>query len=118
MVLHRLKRGVKKLNENRQADFEKFLAKKLEKFDTETINAARLVIEKAEAGLDWRIDAAKDVGDWDAVDAGKMSERECYDKTAGFWEKFNSAVHKIQPRILTQSENLCLIWSTITRISA
>lgn len=104
MVLHRLKRGVKKLNENRQADFEKFLAKKLEKFDTETVNAARLVIEKAEAGLDWRIDAAKDVGDWDAVDAGKMSERECYDKTAGFWEKFNSAVRKFNPNTFTIGE--------------
>ena len=95
---------MKKLNENRQADFEKFLAKKLEKFDTETVNAARLVIEKAEAGLDWRIDAAKDVGDWDAVDAGKMSERECYDKTAGFWEKFNSAVRKFNPNTFTIGE--------------
>ena len=103
-VLHKLKRGVKKLDEYRQNDFVNFLASKLGKFDADTVNVARLVIEKAEAGLDWRIDAAKDVGDWDAVDARKLSERACYDKTADFWKNFNTAVHKFNPNTYTIGE--------------
>ncbi len=99
-----LKHGLKKIDKNRQADFERFLAQKIGKFDADTVNVARLVMEKAEAGLDWRIDAAKDVGDWDAVDANKLPEKECYDKTADFWTKFNTGVRQYNPGAYTIGE--------------
>lgn len=96
-VLSKLQNGLKKIDTKKVADFESFISDKLEKFDADTVNVARLILEKSEAGLDWRIDASKDVGDWDAVDAGKLSEKVCYDETAKFWERFNSAIHKFNP---------------------
>lgn len=103
-VLEILQNGINKIDASDREKFIEYLAKKSENLDADTINVAKLIVQKAEAGLDWRIDAAKDVGDWDSVEAGDFQENECYDRLSQFWTHFNKNVRKYNPKSYTIGE--------------
>ncbi len=99
-----IKNGIKNIPVQNEDKFVNLLAARINKLDSDTINVAKLIIEKTESGLDWRIDAAKDVADWEAHEAGKIST----DKNKGvifdFWSKFNKGVRQYNPRSYTIGE--------------
>lgn len=103
-MLSLLKDGAKKIPQDTKTEFVNFLAQRMENIDSDAINAARLIIERSESGLDWRIDAAKDIGDWDSVEAGRFDRSECLDKFSEFWHHFNKGVRQYNPKAYTIGE--------------
>lgn len=68
------------------------LKSKIGKMTPESIKVADLIIDKTEAGLNWRYDAAKDVADIEAFSAGITGADEAWGLVADFWKKFNNGV--------------------------
>ena len=97
-LLDVLDTGMHNISEKKRAYFVEHLYNRLKNIDSDAINVAKLVIEKSESGLDWRIDASKDVGDWDAVQRNLMSADECMRKVIKFWGKFNEGIAKYNPK--------------------
>ena len=99
-----IKNGINQIDEKDRARFIKYIAEKARNVDADTINVARLILEKTESGLDWRIDASKDVGDWDGAEAGIFDEQDCYERFSRFWVHFNKNVRKFNPKSYTIGE--------------
>jgi len=72
-----------------------------------TLNSFRLaeaIVGKASLGLDFRLDAAKDVVDMDAVRNGDMSFDEAWDQAIDFWKKYVKTIKNINPNAYIVAE--------------
>ncbi|MEI7473825.1 MAG: alpha-amylase family glycosyl hydrolase [bacterium] len=86
-------------------DFAKYLEAKLKNvMDKDVLPLAKLCVDRSESGLEWRIDAAKDVADMDSKIEGKSKLEDLAVGTAKFWKKFNETVRDINPRAYTIGE--------------
>src|SRR5574344_2112449 len=103
-LLEKLQKGIDAVSENKKEDFVKLLYNRVKNVDSDSINVAKLIMEKNEAGLGWRIDASKDVGEWDAVTDGKYDNSVNISKIMGFWNKFNTSINKYNPNSIKIGE--------------
>ncbi len=103
-LLEKIENGIDNLSEQKIDWIVNHLAKRIQNIDSDAFNVAKLIIEKTESGLDWRIDAAKDVGDNESKMANKFSADKNIDAIYNFWNKFNSAVRKQNPYSYTIGE--------------
>lgn len=71
--------------------------KQIEGTKLSSFRLAEAMAEKAALGLDFRLDAAKDVVDMDAVRNGDMTFDEAWDQVIDFWKKYVSAIKKVNP---------------------
>ncbi len=92
-VLKKIETGLKNLN----ADDKKVLIRAL--FDTikgtneNSFKLAEMITDRLNSGLDWRIDAAKDIGDMNALKEGKDSLDMVWPEVTHFWKKFAEGVY-------------------------
>lgn len=98
LLISKIKNGLNSIPTELEASFVKMLSDRVVKMDSDSINVAKLIVEKTESGLDWRIDAAKDVGDWENLEAERFDSEKNKDGILGFWNKFNTNVRKYNPR--------------------
>jgi len=91
-LLAHLKRNIRHISEDDINKFVKHLKSKLNGITPETIKVADLIIDKSEAGLNWRMDAAKDVAGMEAFGEGRTTLNESWGVVADFWNKFNAGV--------------------------
>ena len=72
-----------------------------------TINSFRLaeaMVNKAGLGLDFRLDAAKDVADMDAVRNGDITFDQAWDDVIDFWKKIVQEIKKVNPNAYIVAE--------------
>lgn len=85
-----------------------FVAKSVSKqIEGTTVNGFRLaeaMVGKAGLGLDFRLDAAKDITDMDAVRNGDMSFDEAWDQVIDFWKKYVREIKKVNPNAYIVAE--------------
>jgi len=97
-VIEKQKAGIKEISEQEKKAFAEQLAKRLEGLDGNTVKVAKLVVDKVEGGLEWRIDASKDVCPVEDMLEGKADFESNWDKGIKFWNKFTDGVRKYNPR--------------------
>ena len=97
-LISKIKSGLNSIPKDSQDLFVSNLTDRISSINSDAINVAKLIVEKTESGLDWRIDAAKDVGDWENLDAGRIDVDKNKNGILAFWNRFNNAVHKYNPR--------------------
>ena len=102
-IIYSIKQGLGNVKKG-EDDFVKSLSEKIENIDIDSIKAAKLVVNKTESGLDWRIDAAKDIADIDAIRDGKATFSESWEDVISFWKKFNTEVRTYNPKAYTIGE--------------
>jgi len=103
-LIGKLKSGLNSIPKSKIDKFVDYLSNRLSKIDSDSINVARLILEKSESGLDWRIDAAKDVGSYDAVYDGKYDFVDNQEAIMAFWNKINVAKSKYNPKSFSIGE--------------
>ncbi len=62
------------------------------------------MVRKSGLGLAWRLDAAKDVIDMDAVRNGDLTFDQAWDQVIEFWSKFVQVVKKKNPNAYIVAE--------------
>ena len=93
-LVARLEEGLNSININKLQPYVEYLEKDVIKgASAEDLRVAKLLSDKAQAGLNWRIDAAKDIADIESIGT-KANSEECMDAIISFWNKFNKGVDK------------------------
>jgi len=98
ILISRLKSGIENIDPEQKKAFAEQLAGRLNGLDGNTVKVAKLVVDKAEGGLEWRIDAAKDVCPVEEILEGKADFESNWDKGVNFWNKFTEGVRKYNPK--------------------
>jgi len=99
-LLSRIKLGLNDIKEEDITEFAKSISKRLEGIDGEKVKVAKLIVDKTESGLDWRVDAAKDVCPVENINegGGKADFEESWDKGTVFWKNFIDGIRNKNPR--------------------
>ena len=93
-LITKLKHGIATISENDKDALASAIVKGLNHLDYNAFNLADVIIDKTNAGLDWRIDAAKDVADVEALRAGGTEFETLWDDVIGFWKSFADGILK------------------------
>ena len=103
-LLEEIKHGLNNIPDDDIDAFVNHLSSRLKDVNSDSINVAKLIIEQTESGLDWRIDASKDVGDFESVEDGLLDYNTNIKHITSFWNKFNKGVREYNPRSYTIGE--------------
>lgn len=96
LVLDRLKEGIIKLSGDRGtiAKLAENFIQRLNGINLDDFRLAEALLDKSESGLGWRIDAAKDIANIDALRLKLDSPSKTMEEVTKFWGRFNQAVLK------------------------
>lgn len=103
-VLNEFQKGLKKLDASGESIIVESITKTLRDTSLESFKLADLIIDKTQAGLDWRIDATKDITDVEALRNGNELFGTFWDSVIDFWKKFVNTVQEKNPNAYTVAE--------------
>ena len=104
MLLRRIKKGMTKLDSSIDGEMVEAIVRTLKDTNVESFKLADLIIDKTQSGLDWRIDAAKDIADVEALRNKNTNFDYTWRQVIGFWKKFVQGVVAINPNAYTVAE--------------
>lgn len=96
-LIHKLRHNINKISKKDREGLKNAFAKSLEGTSYESFALADMIVSRTESGLDWRIDATKDIGDIDSLRSGKTNFRYTWDEIIKFWTKFANGVREYHP---------------------
>ncbi len=96
-LVSKIRHRIKKINENDKNDFTNALWKSIQGTDANSFKLAEIIVDRTQAGLDWRIDATKDIGDIGSLKNQKTDFEYTWNKIIQFWSKFTDAVKEYHP---------------------
>lgn len=104
-LIKRIKSGLKNISESDKEALADALKRKIKGTNAHSFRLAEVIIDRTESGLDWRIDAAKDVADVDALrNDGESSFDTTFGNVTSFWNKFARDILKENPNSLLIAE--------------
>ena len=92
LVIKRLKSGIKNISLNNKDAITSAITKRLEGLNENSFALAEMIVDRNNAGLDWRIDAAKDIADMDALRNGNANFKDEWSSVIDFWRNFSKGV--------------------------
>ncbi len=92
-VISKLRSGLKKLNKDDKKLLVDAIFKSLKGTNENSFMLAEMITDRLNAGLDWRIDATKDIGDMNALKAGTERLDEMWSEVTNFWKNWAGAVY-------------------------
>lgn len=93
ILLDKLQEGMDKLTDDNVKFFADSLKKTLNNTNADSFKLADLIIDKTQSGLDWRIDATKDIADKEAMLSGYMNFESTWQEVIDFWKRFATGVY-------------------------
>lgn len=104
MVISAMRKGIKHLDTSLNSELIESLVKTLKDTNVHSYQLADLIIDKTQAGLDWRIDATKDIADVEALRNGNTNFEYTWQSVIDFWKKFTQGVIAKNPNAYTVAE--------------
>ncbi len=104
MLLNSLSRGMKKLDSSIDGEMVESIVRALKDTNVNSFKLADLIIDKTQAGLDWRIDAAKDIADMESLRQKKAKFEDEWEDVIDFWKRFTQGVIAKNPNAYTVAE--------------
>ena len=89
--------GLKKLSDADVNYVADSISKQIDGTDTSSFRLAEAIVDRAGLGLDWRLDAAKDVMDMDAIRNEDNDFDDTWNDVIQFWGKFVQGVKENNP---------------------
>ena len=102
MLLEKIEDGISTLDASSKSPIVESLTKKLKGTNALSFKLADLIIDKTQSGLDWRIDATKDIADVEALRNGNTDFEYTWQAITNFWKRFSQGV-------LSQNPNAYLV---------
>lgn len=103
-VISKIKSGVKSLKKEDKVGMTKILFNTLKGTNVESYKLAEMIVDRLEAGLDWRIDAAKDIGDINDLKNDGDDIDVTWQKVTDFWKTFTKGVRNENPNAYVVAE--------------
>lgn len=104
MLLSKLRKGIKHIDRSMNSELVESLVKTLKDTNADSFKLADLIIDKTQSGLDWRIDATKDIADVEALRNGNTNFDYTWQSVINFWHKFVKGVTDKNPNAYTVAE--------------
>ncbi|MBQ8848260.1 MAG: hypothetical protein IJ003_04880 [Candidatus Gastranaerophilales bacterium] len=105
------------LDDSSTAQIVAKMKKELDGVSLKDFKYAEAIVEQGKGGLNWRFDAAKDIGDLDAIRDGRVRFSTIWDGgdmegVVEFWEEFIGRVHEYNPAsyIISEITDLWSFW--------
>ena len=96
-VINKISKGVNSLNP-KDIDFvASSINKRIQNTNTNSFKLAEVMVDRSGLGLDWRLDAAKDVADMDSVRNLDQTFDKAWDNVIKFWGNFVDVVKEENP---------------------
>lgn len=95
MVLSALQKGLKNLNSDKE--IVKSITTILKGTNAKSFALADYIIDKSQAGLDWRIDATKDIADIEALRNFNTDFETTWQNVIDFWKRFAQGILQENP---------------------
>ena len=96
-LVSKIRHRIKRINDSDKSDFTNALWQSIKGTDSTSFKLAEMIIDRTQAGLDWRIDATKDIGDIGSVRNKKTDFEYTWNNIIKFWSKFTDAVKEYHP---------------------
>ncbi len=103
-VIKKISDGMKNLDSSLKSEIVDSISKTLKGTDVKSFQLADLIIDKTQSGLDWRIDATKDIADVESLRNSYSNFEFTWNQVIDFWKKFNNAVIKENPNAYMVAE--------------
>lgn len=97
MLLEKIQEGMKTLDSSENSQIAESLLKTLKDTSLESFKLADLIIDKTQSGLDWRIDATKDIADVESLRCGGTKFEDTWNTIIDFWKKFAQGILSKNP---------------------
>lgn len=92
LLVKHLRSGVRGISSSDKEKITNAVAKRLEGLNENSFALAEMIVDRNNAGLDWRIDAAKDIADMDALRNGNANFKDEWSSVVDFWRNFSKGV--------------------------
>ncbi len=103
-VISKIRSGIKNLDSSLSSELVDSINKTLKGTDVKSFQLADLIIDKTQSGLDWRIDATKDIADVESLRNSHSNFEFTWNQVIDFWKKFNQSVIKVNPNAYMVAE--------------
>lgn len=103
-IVNKIKKGVDNLGKDDVDFVASSIEKRFKNTNANSFKLAEAMVDRSGLGLDWRLDAAKDVADMDSVRNGDQGFDTAWNNMLGFWGNFVSAVKEENPNSYTVAE--------------
>ncbi|UKI41092.1 MAG: hypothetical protein L6V95_13555 [Candidatus Melainabacteria bacterium] len=90
-VINSIKSGMENITDSDKQELADILKKRFANYDKTSLKLASMLIDKAETGLDWRLDAAKDVSNINLLRTHQETYDNVMDNVTRFWGKFEKS---------------------------
>ena len=97
LILEKMKKGINTIPHESEALIKNSILGALKNTNAQSFKLADLIIDKTQAGLDWRIDATKDIADIDSLRTHKQPFEDIWNDVIGFWKKFAQGIYSENP---------------------
>ncbi|MCM1339491.1 MAG: hypothetical protein NC191_07475 [Muribaculaceae bacterium] len=97
MLLSKMSKGMKILDDSENSLIVKSMLATLKDTSLESFRLADLIIDKNQAGLDWRIDATKDIADVESLRCGGTKFEDTWNTIIDFWKNFAQGILSKNP---------------------
>ncbi|MBO8430703.1 hypothetical protein IAC76_04885 [Spirochaetes bacterium] len=92
-----IKSGIPAISDKDKAILVDALYKMLEGTNTMSFKLAEVIVDRSKSGLDWRIDATKDIADVESLRNEQTDFEDTWGNIINFWSKFAKSVYKYNP---------------------
>lgn len=103
-VVNILRKGIYQLQESDLSRLQSGIKNRFSYRSLNDFKVAEMIMDRTEAGLGWRIDAAKDIASIDSVRSDADSMTQTWNNVIDFWTKYNQNILEINPHAYTTAE--------------
>lgn len=96
-LISKIRSGITKIGDKDKKFLEDALVKSLKGTSAESFALADMIVDRSETGLDWRIDAAKDIGNMDSLRNQNTDFDYTWGRVTDFWKMFSDKILEINP---------------------
>ena len=104
MLLNKLQKGMRKLDSSIDGEMVESIVRALKDTNVYSFKLADLIIDKTQSGLDWRIDAAKDIADMESLRKKQSKFENEWEDAIKFWSRFTQGVISKNPNAYSVAE--------------
>jgi hypothetical protein len=96
-IVNKIRDGVKDLQADDVLFVSSSINNRIANTNANSFKLAEVMVDRSGLGLDWRLDAAKDIADMDSVRNGAQTFDTAWDNVINFWGNFVSTVKEENP---------------------
>lgn len=103
-LISKIKAGINNISKKDKNELINALYNKFKHTNANSFKLSEMILDRTQSGLDWRIDATKDIADIDSIRNNHAVFSETWEKVISFWKNFTQTIHQENPNSYLAAE--------------